>query len=69
MTFIDDLTLKSNLRHWLLRPIQTSFLLLIFSPDESEKPFEIQLLFFPEYKERLKKAPLCAGKKQLDEKA
>jgi hypothetical protein len=25
--------------------------------------------FFPEYKERLKKAPLCAGKKQLDEKA
>lgn len=49
--------------------LKTSFLLLIFSPDESEKPFEIQLQIFPEYKERLKEAPLYDRKKQLDEKA
>jgi hypothetical protein len=53
LTFIDDFTVKSNCRHWLLGTLNV-ILLLFFSPDESEKPFEINCYFFPEYKERLK---------------
>ncbi|OAB25950.1 hypothetical protein FBFR_13600 [Flavobacterium fryxellicola] len=35
---------------------------LVCSPDERGKPFEIELLIFPDHKERPAEAPLCSGK-------
>ncbi|MFV8344966.1 hypothetical protein [Flavobacterium sp. ZB4P13] len=45
------------------------FLLLISSPDESGKPFEVELPIFPEKKERPTEAPFLSWKKAIARKS